>query len=260
MSMPAHAPESPPAFNAADISLSPDTIYRGAFTSVTDVVETVRRWGIVVFPGFVPAGPLARLNAEFDTLIAVRRSLGFQLDEYENIANIRVLRPQLDAALYPETAAFFANPLMGEVADGYFGAGRYRLNGEIFVSNITETHGPQFDPPFALHFDKRQVLKFFVYLTDTDERNGAMRVLPGSNIRNRAARTDAMARSALKDIPNVLPEPATPSLPVCGPAGTMFVFDTDMCHGASTVQPGFTRRTMRGHTHSQAMLQAMGVH
>ena len=86
-----------------------------------------------------------------------------------------------------------------------------------------------------------------------------MRALPGSNLRNRAVREAAMTTQALAAIPNVLPEPATPSRPICGPAGTLFVFDTDMCHGASRVQAGFTRRTMRGHTHSHAMLQAMGM-
>lgn len=248
------------SYDDAAVSLSPATIYRDRFTSVADIVETVRRWGIIVFPGFVQGAQLTRLNTEFDAMIAARKELGFLLDEYENIVNIRVLRPKLDASRFPETAGFFAQPLMSEVADAYFGAGSYRLNGEIFVSDLAETLGPQKAPPFALHFDKRQVLKFFVYLTDTDARNGAMRVLPGSNLANRAAREAAMARGAINEIPNVLPEPATPSMPVSGPAGTMFVFDTDMCHGASVVQTGLTRRTMRGHTHSHAMLRAMGVH
>lgn len=68
-----------------------------------------------------------------------------------------------------------------------------------------------------------------------------------------------MARGTINDIPNVLPEPETPSKPITGPAGTMFVFTSDVYHGASVVQPGLTRRTMRGHTHRRAMLQAMGV-
>jgi hypothetical protein len=248
------------AFDPAQVSLAPEPVYRAVFTAVSDIVETVRRWGIIVFPGFVAGAALARLNQEFDAMIACRGELGFAIDDYDNIVNIRMLRPKLDASRFPETAAFFAQPLMTEVADAYFGPGGYRLNGEIFVSDIAETKGPQNAPPFALHFDKRQVLKFFVYLTDTDERKGAMRVLPGSILQNRALRERAMSEGAINAIPNVLPEPETPSIPICGPAGTMFVFDTDMCHGASTVQPGFTRRTMRGHTHSHAMLKAMGVH
>ena len=37
----------------------------------------------------------------------------------------------------------------------------------------------------------------------------------------------------------------------------MFVFDTDMGNGASNVETNKTRRTMRGHTHSLEMLDAI---
>lgn len=244
----------------SDLSLSATTIVHARMGGPVSVAEAVRRWGIAVFPGLVTGDRLAALNEEFDRMIAGRKALGVPLDEYDNMINLRLTRERLAPAQFPVTAGFFAEPFMAGIADAYFGPGSYRLNGEIFVSDLAETEGPQTAPPFALHFDKRQVLKFFLYLTDTDEANGAMRALPGSNLRNRAIREQAMIGQALKDIANVLPEPETPSIPICGPAGTLFVFDTDMCHGASTVQPGHRRRSMRGHTHSHAMLKAMGVH
>ncbi len=242
-----------------ETSLDIANIYRDAFTSVEDIVETVRRWGIIVFSGYVKGDQLSTLNAEFDTLIANRNELGFPIDEYGNIKNIRVKRDAPEPHPCPKTVDFFESPMMSAVADAYYGPGNYRLNWEIFVSELFETEGSQTKPPFALHIDKRNVLKFFLYLTDTDERNGAMRGLPGSISRNRQMRENAMSRMEIADINNVFPEPETPSLPICGPAGTLFIFDTDMCHGASVVQPGFTRRTMRGHTHSHKMLQAMGI-
>ena len=244
-------------YDKSDISLERGVVYRDSFTSIEDIVETVRRWGIIVFPGCVKGDRLEKLNGEFDNLVADRNQLEFSTDEYENITNIRVKRDELDPTVYSEVASFFKESFMSEVSQAYYGVGNYRLNGEIFVSELTETQSQQTKPPFALHFDKRNVLKFFLYLTDTDERNGAMRALPGSNVRNRVAREDAMQRTALSDIKNVLPEPLVPSVPICGPAGTLFIFDTDMCHGASFVESGFTRRTMRGHTHSNAMLQAL---
>jgi hypothetical protein len=246
-------------YDASDISLSRDNIYRPPAISPAEIVATVRRWGIAVLPGFVSPEPLAALNAEFDRFMTSRAELPFARDEFENLANIRVVRDRLDVGAFPATGDFFSQKLMTEVADNYYGVGGYRLNGEIFVSNLSETHGPQTAPPFALHFDKINVLKFFIYLTETDENNGAMRALPGSNRRNRAVREAAMRTSAIKGIANVLPEPLTPSLPVTGPAGTMFVFDTDVCHGATAVQPGRVRRTMRGHTHSSEMLTAIGA-
>jgi hypothetical protein len=246
------------AYEQSEISIEAPTIYRDSFTSIEDIIDTVRRWGIIVFPGHVQGEQLVKLNTEFDSLIANGRQLGFASDEYGNIKNIRVNRDKLDSNTYPQTARFFGDSLMSDVADVYYGLGNHKLNWEIFVSELTETTDSQTKPPFALHFDKRNVLKFFLYLTDTDERNGAMRALPGSNYFNRIAREDAMRKMTIADIENVLPEPAVPSVPISGPAGTLFIFDTDVCHGASAVQPGFTRRTMRGHTHCHEMLQAMG--
>jgi len=243
----------------SEISLDAATIYRDAFTSVEDVVETVRDWGIIVFPGYVKGGQLSKLNAEFDSLIANRGQLGFPVDEYGNIKNIRVKREAPDPHPCPDTIKFFEDPMMSAIADAYYGSGNYRLNWEVFVSELVETREPQAKPPFALHFDKRNVLKFYLYLIDTDERNGAMRALPGSNSHNRNVREGAMRRMEIAEINNVLPEPAVLSMPICGPAGTLFIFDTDVCHGASAVQPGFARRTMRGHTHSHEMLRAMGA-
>ncbi len=243
----------------SECSLSPADVTHARMAPPDAVAEAVRRWGIAVFPGLVTGEVLAGLNAEFDRMIALRRDLGVPVDEYGNIVNLRLTRTGLSPAVFPATAGFFAQPFMAAVAAAYFGPDAYRLNGEIFVTDLAETVGPQTAPPFALHFDKRQVLKFFIYLTATDEANGAMRALPGSNLRNRMVREEAMGAHALNDIPNVFPEPETPSIPICGPAGTLFIFDTDICHGASRVQPGRTRRTMRGHTHSHAMLKAMGV-
>ena len=235
-------------YDSGEISLSREPIYRPAWTSVDDIIATVRRWGIIVFPEFVPAKSLAALNAEFDAMMAQRASLGFVRDEYDNLANIRVVRARLDRTAFPATSTFFSDPMMTAVADAYYGPGLYRLNYEIFVSNLAETQGPQHAPPFALHFDRKNLLKFFIYLTDTDESNGAMRASPGSNGRNRVARLESLKTTNVRDVENVVPEPATPSMPITGPAGTMFVFDTDVCHGASVVGSGRTRRTMRGHT------------
>lgn len=248
----------PSPFPEGAISLEPATITRARFTSVADVVETVRRWGIIVFPGFVGGAQLAALNREFDTMIAARSQLQAQVDEMENLINVRLPR-EAYAEVFPTTAAFFGQPLMQEIAAAYYAPEPFKLNYQVYVSLLSETKGAQAKPPFALHFDKRPCLKFFVYLSDTDARNGAMRATPGSILRNGPQRERDTARLAdMEEIENIVPEPTEPSVPITGPAGTMFVFHTDMNHGASSVQPGLTRRTMRGHTQPLSLLRKMG--
>lgn len=232
----------------SDVQLSPE-----------GTAEAVKENGIVVFPSILEPEVVKQLNVEFDRILnpSHRVALSFPVDEYDNILNMRIVRDRLSVSAFPATSALFSFSWMDEVATAFFGADRYMLNDDIFVSDLSETKGPQPNPPFALHFDKRQVLKFFVYLTDTDESNGAMRASPGSHRINRESRIEAMQAGRLQDVPNILPEPDVPSVPICGPAGTMFVFDTDVGHGASWVSEGKTRRTMRGHTHSLEILDAM---
>lgn len=243
----------------ASINTDVKVITSNVQLSPIETAEAVKNNGIVVFPAALDPATISQLNAEFDRMLnpSHRESLGFAIDQFDNIVNVRVIRERLVSVAFPVVDALFSFPWMDEVAAAYFGKDAYKLNDEIFVSDLSETKTEQPNPPFALHFDKRQVLKFFVYLTDTDESNGAMRASPGSHHINRGRRIEAMRSGNLQDIPNVLPEPDVPSVPIIGPAGTMFVFDTDMGHGASRVEVGKTRRTMRGHTHSLAMLQAM---
>jgi hypothetical protein len=246
-----------PPYPEGMISLDPATIYRERFTSAADVVETVRRWGIIVFPAFVPPDVLARLNAELDLMIEVRGQLGAPVDAYGNLVNLRLDR-ETYRQVFPATTGFFGQNLMQDVAGAYFDEA-FQLNRQIFANVIGETKTRQAKPPFALHFDKRPSLKFFVYLSATDARNGAMRVTPGSIMHNRPIREQASVLTEdLEQIENVVPEPLVPSIPVTGPAGTMFVFDPDVNHGAGTVQPGLTRRTMRGHTQTNRILRRIG--
>ena len=221
------------------------------------IANEVRRIGIVVLPNFFGSDEVAKLNVEFDIMLQLHRSGNgpFVTDEHNNFMNVRVIRDMLEEPNFFSLMKAFSASFMKDVATAFFGNDAFRLNGEIFLSEHFE--GPaRFDtPPFALHFDKRQVLKFFVYLTDTDESNGAMRASPGSNDINRELREEAMKTNRIRDINNVLSDEYVPSLPIIGSAGTMFIFDTDMAHGASRVQPGKIRKTVRGHTHSLKMLE-----
>ena len=201
---------------------------------------------------------LRDLNAELDLQVEVRQQLGCPIDEYDNMINLRLDREKYRVA-FPKTMDFFGQDFMRDLATTFFRPDDFKLNYEIFSTILSETKGPQTKPPFALHFDKWHCLKFFVYLSDTDERNGAMRATPGSIVRNRPVRQGAMTQlSNVEEMENVVPEPAEPSIPISGPAGTMFIFDTDMNHGASRVEAGFTRRTIRTHTITLPQLQRMG--
>src|SRR3954469_4398684 len=81
-----------PSFAEGMVSLDRGNIYREGFTTVEDVVATVRRWGIIVFPGFVGGADLAALNRELNLMIAARKQVQAQIDEYDNMINLRLNR------------------------------------------------------------------------------------------------------------------------------------------------------------------------
>lgn len=246
---------------AATVNLDRNRIYWDNLLSPEDIAAAVHSDGIAVFPGLLSPDTISKVNAEFDALIDLHKdgSGPFLTDAYDQMVNVRVVRRDLNVSKYPGVAELFDEPFMADISRAFFGDGQFRLNGEIFVTELGEGPEELRAPPFALHFDKRQVLKFYFYLTDSDEANGAMRASPGSNKAIRDVRLAASEKGDLNNIDNVLPDEEVPSISITGPAGTMLVFDTDMAHGASRVSPGRTRRTIRGHTHSYEMLAAMGL-
>ncbi|MEM6903140.1 MAG: phytanoyl-CoA dioxygenase family protein [Pseudomonadota bacterium] len=227
--------------------------------SVDDIAARVHRDGIVILPEFITGPLLEQLNKEFDQIMAAPDNCAFQVDRKTGLVNVRTSIEIMQRAGMANTAALFSNAMMAEIAYAYYGTRDAKVNHQLFINLNEHSPTPHMEPPFALHFDKREVFKFFIYLTDTTAENGAMRVAPGTVEANRALRQNAMASGVpLQQINNVIDEQAVPSLPIEGPAGTMFIFTTDVAHGAGAVAPGQSRRIMRGHCHSQAMLQAMG--
>jgi ectoine hydroxylase-related dioxygenase (phytanoyl-CoA dioxygenase family) len=238
------------------VSLERSNICWSEWPGPQAIADAVREWGIAVFPGFLSGETLDVLNSEFDQIIDLHRDGNgpFSSDNYDNIVNVRLQRESIPQGAIPVTAALFAHADLKAVSDAYFHGEPYTLNREIFVSNLEETRTEQTKPPFADHFDKLNLFKFFFYLSDTDETNGAMRAAPGSNQVIRAHRLKAVEEIRVKSVDNIV-HGDVPSLPITGPAGTLFIFDTDVCHGAGKVSAGKSRRTMRGHCTGTETLQ-----
>jgi ectoine hydroxylase-related dioxygenase (phytanoyl-CoA dioxygenase family) len=107
--------------------------------------------------------------------------------------------------------------------------------------------------------DKIRTLKFFIYLTDTTEENGAMGAVPGSQVANCAHRLECLKSDPdYRAVTNVMSDAKT--VPVEGPAGTLFIFDSDITHSAGHVRPGKERRILRGHTRTVGELKTLGLH
>jgi ectoine hydroxylase-related dioxygenase (phytanoyl-CoA dioxygenase family) len=145
---------------------------------------------------------------------------------------------------------------MAEIAQIFYGTETVVLNHQVYVNQNHGTATALTELPFLPHFDKIQTLKFFVYLGETSADTGAMGVVPGSHVANRETRLACYAENPdFRAVRNLVEGP--PLVPVEGPAGTLFVFDTDLTHQAGHVTLGEARRIMRGHTRTLKQLQSL---
>jgi hypothetical protein len=220
------------------------------------MAEMVKAEGIAVLPGFFAAEVVAGLDAEFDRFFDDARARGdTSLIERAEGITVPAVRNALDATRYPFTTEVFARQILREVSEHYLGTKEIGLNHQIYVNLNRGTDAPVNQLPFLPHFDKISTFKFFVYLTDTRAQNGAMGVEIGSHHANRIQRDEALARGGKTvAIENIVD--GARMVPVEGPAGTMFIFDTDVTHAAGFVRKGNVRRIMRGHTRTLEVLRA----
>ena len=220
------------------------------------IAEMVKAQGIAVLPRYFTAEIIAGLNAEFDRFFDDAKARGdTSLIERAEGITVPAVRNALDAARYPFTTEVFARQVMREVSEHYLGTKDIGLNHQIYVNLNRGTDAPVNQLPFLPHFDKISTLKFFVYLTDTTRESGAMGADVGSHHANRVTRDEAMAREGKTvAIENLVPDAKMTSID--GPAGTMFIFDTDVTHAAGFVRKGNVRRIMRGHTRTMDVLRA----
>ena len=235
-------------------------LYHDRPLAPAEIAERVRRDGVIVFPGSLPPAGLAAANAEFDQIMQAPDQHGHKVDRADGMLNVRTTPATLEAQGCVACARLFDHDLIAPVSTAYFQTDDVVINRELFVNRNRHASQPVMRPPFSLHFDKREVFKFFYYLTDTGLENGGMRVAPGSVERNRQARRAQMeAGRPLAQIDNVIDERVEPPSIIDGPAGTLFVFTTDVSHGASFVHPRQERRIIRSHCYSSALLREMGL-
>jgi Phytanoyl-CoA dioxygenase (PhyH) len=220
------------------------------------IAAMVKAEGIAVLPGFFPKNVIAGLDAEFDRFFDDARARGdTSLIERAEGITVPAVRNKLDAARYPFTTEVFARQIMRDVSVHYLDTSDIGLNHQIYVNLNRGTDAPVTQLPFLPHFDKISTLKFFVYLTDTTKESGAMGADIGSHHANRITRDEALARDGKTvAVENLVPDAKMTSID--GPAGTMFIFDTDVTHAAGFVRKGNVRRIMRGHTRTMDVLRA----
>lgn len=211
------------------------------------VLESLRTFGLAIFPSIYDADRLSRITKEYDDLIengeTMARMVSAREDTPANSYALSLMRDELDSNRFPETMALFGSPTIQQITEKYFAGQEFDFNADLFVQWTDHTDVPASG---KLHWDKQLTLKSWLYVTDGTEGYGAMRAGAGTAAWTRYIREDAMFDGIpYGKIVNQVEEDGFPVVSTGGAAGTFFLFVSDVAHGASPVAPGKRRNIIR---------------
>ena len=212
-----------------------------------ELIALLREHGVVAITDFVAPDIIEQLMHEFQWALSAEGLEDVVPTEYSIGRASRIYLSAPEREELKAIRALFKSEFCTSVSCEYFeSAQSIRVNDEVFaVKDVVGSRHIANDP----HFDVLPTLKFFLYLTDTTEENGAFKCVPGSQVWTAQCRERYGADITYenRDFTRQLPEEYGAPIPVEGKAGTLIVFHTDVFHHAGTVHSG-ERNVLRGHT------------
>lgn len=236
----------------AGISLSDFTVSSEFYTD--EVEACVRKWGAAVVPGWLGGDRLDELRRDHERLYGDDNPDYMYSFAYEFGRGTSLNLLKAPAGKYPGIEDVFRDDRMAALVRN-FGGAECLLNYEIYATHEFKSSGLV----AATHFDKLWSLKFMIYLEDVGAGNAPFGVIPGSvdysrnkfraifednDIEVLSTSTDAYHEMGNDQIP----ESVGDVIDIHAPAGSLIIFDTDICHRAGYLEKGKERKVLRGHS------------
>ena len=208
------------------------------------VKQDLTESGISIVESYLSSESLTQLKVEFDFVLE-HSDDGISFLHYSLGKGAVIHKLKCDFSNLPVTKSVFYSETFESISNDYLGV-ENELNKEIFV--VKDVVGSKHHAN-DLHFDVSSTFKFFIYLTDTNEENGAFCCVPGSHKRTAIIREELGDEVSYENryLTRKLPYTEDEVVSVNGKAGTLIIFDTDVFHKAGHVSKG-ERLVMRGHT------------
>ncbi len=219
-----------------------------------NIIQTINEFGAALVPDLFDTGVIKNLEAEIDNVFTtlqpkdqasfINSKKSVTNDSYKAGKVMRIDRTSY--SIFPEIHKnLVSNSFLKEIVNLYYGKSNnsfmqtfctheFISRNEEWVDGINHNAG--------LHFDPYQALKFIVFVTDTTKENGAIRLIPKSNLEGKKFRENL--RPTYHNGKSVL-DCHTPfsnskfdesdAVHMEGSAGSLLIFDTDLWHGGGEI-------------------------
>ena len=207
---------------------------------ISKVSKSIENYGIAVLPGYLKN--LEQVKEEHRTLFEKKNN--FNEINYSPGRAFYIEKKELGNPQLKNINATFSKNSMRKIATNYLGQ-KIQFNSVVVASH-------DYTPAKIIfnHYDLQYTFKFFLYLTDTDTSNGAFRFLPCSHIENRRKILDNLKNGTGIHHQNNRIEDSGDWLDICGPAGSLIIFDSAGYHSGGVIEKGKERKVLRSETFS----------
>jgi hypothetical protein len=210
------------------------------------ISDIIRDKGILQIDDFLTSDEVSNIRKDLLSIFSILPDKGsssdgrdIQNDAYPFGKAIRFTR----SSQFNSINSVFNNGWFYEITRNYLGPNS-QMNLQTFASHeyLTEDEAGEWTRNHYLHFDPFRALKYFIYLTDTNQSNGAFRAVPGSHHECRKVREKYPMEDLFQDKYRIeankdqIPWEEKDCQHFEGKAGTLLIFDTDIAHGGGLIK------------------------
>ncbi|MEX0307170.1 MAG: hypothetical protein AB3N12_07245 [Ruegeria sp.] len=114
--------------------------------SQAKVLESLRTFGLAIFPAIYDSDRLSRITKEYNDLIengeTMASTVSAREDTPANSYALSLVRDNLDRNRFPETMALFGSPTIKQMSEKYFAGQEFEFNSDLFVQWTDHTDVP----------------------------------------------------------------------------------------------------------------------
>jgi hypothetical protein len=226
-----------------------------------EIVESIRKYGIFKIDSYLDNTEVLKiineLNHHYDKIPHGSQFCDSDSEnpiQYNSYPSGKALVLMDSKNSIPFANNIFDRDFFKTISEDYLGKNCQRNLQTFSTYEYKKIDQSEWPRNYYFHFDPYRALKFFIYLNDTNEDNGAFRAIPGSHHLCRSVREKNDINLLLREKYLISHHDELSSYKeedyvfYGGPSGTLLIFDTDIAHSGGIIKKdGLERMVVLNH-------------